>query len=242
MRLPEQKLEDRVDKTSNAFKRQVSAASGLGGGLTKLHGIVATLGSAYALHLGINAVREWTKLADVQDRAERSLRQAMVSMGRYSQEYETQVQGLASAIQSYTTYGDEAILEATRFLMTYRDISDEMMPRTMRAMADLAAFQGGSLVNAANMLGKAAMVWGQSCVGSASQSMKPLQNPAISTRYSHKSRNRWRSGKGHSRNTWRIVYVAWKHDRGYQGKTGQRISRLSAFRRGCKRCVRGIGY
>ena len=102
-------------------------------------------------------IKGWERLSGVQEKAEAGMRQAMTSMGRYTEVFEQEILDTASALQSMSTFGDEAVLMGTKFLMTYKAIGDDVMPETMKAMTDLAALMKGDFVSAANMLGKASM-------------------------------------------------------------------------------------
>ena len=93
----------------------------------------------------------------VQERSVQSLNAALLSMGRTASGLSANLQGLAAQIQREGIIGDEAIIKGQAFLATYGQISNDMMPRVTRVMADLAAKMGGDTVTAANKLGKAAM-------------------------------------------------------------------------------------
>lgn len=92
-----------------------------------------------------------------QEKAVAAFEQTLRSMGRYTKELSTDLQVFASQLQNEGIFGDEVLLEGAKFLATYKDITNEMMPETMRVMADFAALTGGSVASAANILGKASM-------------------------------------------------------------------------------------
>ncbi|MBW1666712.1 MAG: hypothetical protein JRJ66_01435 [Deltaproteobacteria bacterium] len=102
-------------------------------------------------------ISHWEELSGVQERAEAGMIQAMKSMGRHTPELEKKLFGVAKGLQAVTTFGDEATLEGMKFLLTYKDITDDLLPRTAAVMLDLAALMGGDTRQAANMLGKASM-------------------------------------------------------------------------------------
>ena len=102
-------------------------------------------------------ISKWEELTEVQEKAEAGTKAAMISMGRYSEVANQAILDTAAALQQFSTFGDEAILMGTKFLMTYEKITDRLMPRTMKIMTDLAALMKGDFVSAANMLGKASM-------------------------------------------------------------------------------------
>jgi hypothetical protein len=103
------------------------------------------------------AVRNFISAANEQQRSVEGMETAMRSMGRYTPELSKKLQQLAQDLQKTTNFGDEATMSGMKFLLTYRDIGDEMLPRTSKAMLDLAALMGGDTKQAANMLGKASM-------------------------------------------------------------------------------------
>ena len=101
--------------------------------------------------------KEFLSLAGTQRAAELQTMAAEKSMGRYTETFHKSMLTLASDLQSVSVYGDEFILNGMKMLMTYRDIGNDVMPRTSKAMVDLAALMKGDMVSAANMLGKASM-------------------------------------------------------------------------------------
>lgn len=115
---------------------------------------VIGLGGVYAID---RLTRRFENLSSVQDKAEAGMTQAMRSMGRYTDELHDRMLRIAYDIQGKTTFGDEAIIQGQKFLLTYKDITDDVLPRAAAAMADLAALMGGDTTQAANMLGKASM-------------------------------------------------------------------------------------
>jgi len=122
-----------------------------------MQGLAKAVAGVFAAATIKRAMTEWVQLAGKQQQAVAGLEQAMRSMGRYSTEFRDQLLSQAKALQEVTTFGDEATIEGQKFLMTYRDITDDLMPRATKAMLDLAALMGGDTRQAANMLGKASM-------------------------------------------------------------------------------------
>lgn len=142
--------------------------SGLQRGLKKAGGIVKgftsrifSLKSAIVGALGVGSLGALAASSvaafRVQEQAVAKLDASIVSMGRTTIGLSSKLQELASQIQQEGILGDEALLEGASFLTTYGKISDQMLPRTMRVMADLAAKMGGDTTRAANLLGKASM-------------------------------------------------------------------------------------
>lgn len=142
------------ENTGPAFKKVQGRMSRLKKSVASLQGAFVALAGAYGVQ---RLISSWVSLAAVQQEAEAGMLQAMKSMGRYTPELHKRLLDVASGLQEITTYGDEAIIQGQKFLLTYRDITDDMLPRTTSVMTDLAALMGGDMKQAANMLGKASM-------------------------------------------------------------------------------------
>jgi len=113
--------------------------------------VITIFSVAAAARVGRDMVRAYQD----QEQAVAALNQSLRSMGRTTVGLSGQLQALATQIQSRGIIGDEAIIRGQSFLTTYGKISDDLLPRTTRAMADLAAKMGGDTVSAANLLGRA---------------------------------------------------------------------------------------
>jgi len=138
-------------KGLNAAKRNVK----------KFTGQIFNLKSAIVGAIGVGSLGALSKSAigafAKQEQAVAKLNASIISMKRNTKGLSGNLQKLATQIQNKGVIGDEAILEGASFLTTYRDISDKLLPRTIRVMADLAAKMGGDTTRAANLLGKASM-------------------------------------------------------------------------------------
>ena len=117
----------------------------------------AAIGGVFAVRQAFNFFTESAKLAGIQEEALVGLETVMKSMGRYSPEFFNQMVKTAQGLQKVTTFGDEATIAGQKFLMSYREIPDELMPRASAAMLDFAAMMKGDVAGAANALGKASM-------------------------------------------------------------------------------------
>jgi hypothetical protein len=149
-----EKVRSFTEKAVQQFKRMGDFVRNIGKKLFNLKSIAIGALAGWGIK---RVVGEFERLAGVQEQAEATLKQAMVSMERYSEGAFEAMKEHASALQKVTTFGDEATLSGMKFLMTYKDITDDLMPRASRAMLDLAALMGGDTRQAANMLGKASM-------------------------------------------------------------------------------------
>ncbi len=127
----------------------------------KFTGQILSLKSAIVGALGAASIGALAKSAvsafEQQEQAVASLDASIKSMGRNTKGLSRNLQELASQIQNEGILGDEAIIQGTSFLTTYGEISDRLLPRTIRIMADLAAKMGGDTASAAKLLGKASM-------------------------------------------------------------------------------------
>jgi hypothetical protein len=88
------------------------------------------------------------------------LEAANKSMGRNTIGITDAMMKHAAELQKEGIIGDEAIIQGQSFLSTFKQISDDMMPRATEAMVELMAKTGKSGQSAANMIGKAAMGMG----------------------------------------------------------------------------------
>ena len=148
------KVDRTVEKSSTRMKRFGTAL----GNLRKrfLNVRTAMLGVGTALS-GVFLSKRLIEASNAQAEAVEGLNQALVAMGRYTPELSEGLQGVASSLQSLTNFSDEAIIEGQKFLATYSDITNDMLPRSTKIMADLATLMGGDTVQAANLLGKASL-------------------------------------------------------------------------------------
>jgi hypothetical protein len=143
------KAKDLASKTFKKLKRQVRL---LGSDLKTAAKFVVGFGAA-VLAMSAVAVREWGK----QEKAVAGLRQVLKSMGRETPGLERRILDTAAALQELGIGADDAIIEGTKFLATYKQISDEQLPEVMAVMTDFVALTGKDMPQAANILGKAAM-------------------------------------------------------------------------------------
>ena len=141
-------------KMAASFKSLGTGIKSIGSKLLNLKTLAIVSLAGWGLKRLVDA---WEGLSATQEKAEAGMTQAMKSMGRYTKSFHDQVLNTASALQKMSTFGDENIIMGTKFLMTYKDIGDDVMPRAMQAMTDLAALMGGDFQSSANMLGKASM-------------------------------------------------------------------------------------
>lgn len=139
---------DRLNKTGKSAARQAERTG------QAFHKMGALFGAA----IGYLSVRSFSSLISAykyQEQGLASMQAGVVSMGRSTRGLTKDLRALAAHLQQHGVIGDEAIIKGTAFLTTYGKITDELMPRTVRVMADIAAKTGMDLPAAANLLGRA---------------------------------------------------------------------------------------
>jgi len=154
-------LDRTAKEAGRSFKGFAASVEGFASRLSSfravLGGLAVGLLASRALGALTEVMGEGVRAAEAEEVAIRGLHQALISMGRYSPEFERRLIALASALELQTAHGNEAILTAAKFLTTYKEISNEVLPRALRVTLDIARGWGVDLRTAANMVGKAAM-------------------------------------------------------------------------------------
>lgn len=141
----------RGDRNVNIFIRGHDKASAA---LRKVRGSVVAVGAAVA---GITAVlAKATKAAAVQQQAEAELAAAFKDSGFAVEENIKRAKEYASALQSQSVYGDEAILGAQKLLVRLGKLSGDGLDRATKAAVDLAAATGQDLRSAFRLVAQAA--------------------------------------------------------------------------------------
>ena len=106
----------KVDKLSGSFKQSDTTTTSL---ISTLKG----LGIAYAALRIERTIEGWSKMAQAQDQVDRTLKAAMISNGRYTDQFYQNTLKQAQALQKLTGE-DDATIEATqRMLMSFNSIA-----------------------------------------------------------------------------------------------------------------------
>lgn len=132
-----------MSKQSNPVNALTSSLKGLVGAYLGLRGIQAVISFA----------NEATEAFRTQERAVLSLNNTLANAGIYSEQYSQHIQELARSIQSYSNYGDEAIIKAQALGQAYigqTKITDQLT----KATVDFAAATGMDLDQAFTLVGK----------------------------------------------------------------------------------------
>ncbi len=151
------KLDKSLQDVKNSGQATVSQNSILEGSMDKLKTQVTRLIGAYVGLKGIKAVTSYivstNEAFKVQERAILSLNNALMNSGSYTYEYSQHLQQLASDIQSYSNYGDEATEKAIALGQAFMG-NVRMTDELIKATVDFAAATGKDLDSAFTLVGK----------------------------------------------------------------------------------------
>lgn len=90
-----------------------------------------------------------------QEQAERKLETVIRSTGQAAGLTAQELKDMASGLQSVTTFGDEAIIEAQGLLLTFTKVGKDVFPQATESILDMATKLKIDLRSATVMLGKA---------------------------------------------------------------------------------------
>lgn len=139
-----------VTSFGKAFSKSLSAISK---SVFSVQGAIVGLGAAFASAGVANAIGTITQAASRQEDAINSLNTALAISGEFSKEASQDFQDYASAIQSVTTVGDEAVLEQLALVKAFGATNEQAKDLTT-ASIELAAAQGKSLEEATRQVAK----------------------------------------------------------------------------------------
>lgn len=115
------------------------------------------LASTWALLKIKSFIKDWTNLYEEMEKADKLLDQAAANSGKYSRAWSLATREMASALQDLTGTHRLMIEMGQRLLITFDEITTDMLPRATLAMVNYAAFTGVSMNSAAKAVGKASM-------------------------------------------------------------------------------------
>lgn len=138
-------VERQSGRTEKATKKLTRSYQGLGGVVARAAGILA----AGLLTRGV------IRNTIAQEKAVSQLNAVLKSTGRFSEEASESLRDYAKALQSTTTFGDEAILGAQNLLLTFKQIGGEEFPRATKAILDMSIAMDQGLKESTIQLGKA---------------------------------------------------------------------------------------
>ena len=90
-----------------------------------------------------------------QEKAERKLKQALKSTGHSAGLTHKQLLLMASGLQSITTHGDEAVIEAQSLMLTFTNINKDVFPQALESILNVSDAMGQDLKQSTIQIGKA---------------------------------------------------------------------------------------
>lgn len=143
-----------------ASKQTITLKTAMMGLKTVLVGVGVALAGMVA-YRGFAALKDFMTNASAaameDEKSFRSMEQVMRSMGRYSPELMDQLKVITREMLNLAAADDTATNDALKFLGTYGQITNDVLPRALKLTMDLANGWNMNLQSAANMVGKAAM-------------------------------------------------------------------------------------
>lgn len=136
------------DKTRAALNSAKRGLSDVRSAALSLSGALAGLGAAFSIKAVIDATVR-------QEQALRQVEARIKSTGGAAGFSRDQIAGMATALQSVTTFGDEAILEMQSVLMTFTRVTGDVFAQASESVLDMATAMGTDAKSAALQLGKA---------------------------------------------------------------------------------------
>lgn len=139
-----------VSKATGEIQKQTNPVNAL---TSKLKGLVGAYLSIRGIQAAFNGIIQSTEAFREQERAVLSLNNTLANAGVYSDSYSKHIQELASTIQGYSNYGDEAIIKAQALGQSFvgqTKITDQLT----KATVDFAAATGMDLQQAFTLVGK----------------------------------------------------------------------------------------
>ena len=113
--------------------------------------------STWALMKIKSFTKDWTNLYEEMEKADRLLAQAAANSGKYSSQWMHSTKEMANAVQDLTGTHRTTTEMGQRLLITFDEITTDMLPRATLAMINYAAFTGVSMNSAAKAVGKSSM-------------------------------------------------------------------------------------
>ncbi len=101
------------------------------------------------------AVADLIEISNVQESAMRRTVALYEASGRGGEEAAQKLFDYASALQKVSTFGDEATIAASKYLVIMQNLSEEALPRATQVSADLAAAMGEDISAAMQKVARA---------------------------------------------------------------------------------------
>lgn len=149
-------LKSSLDSMQSDIRRWGSNVSAIGVGAFAAWGATKVFDGVRAgLSELASLVKEFVAIAEEAAQVDAQLTAAVESTGRAAGFTANELKAMASDLQSFTTYGDEAIKTAQTMILQFRNIKGEQFERVTELALDMAARLGGEASAAAQQLGKA---------------------------------------------------------------------------------------
>ncbi|TDQ63565.1 tail length tape measure protein [Maritalea mobilis] len=116
---------------------------------------VVAIGAAAAAAGIAVASKSFLSASIAQEKSVKQLEAVLKSTKQVAGLTSKELQKMASAMQSVTTYGDETVIEAQSLLLTFTKIGRDAFPQALEATLNVATAMGTDLKSAALQVGKA---------------------------------------------------------------------------------------
>jgi hypothetical protein len=111
--------------------------------------------ASFAMSLVGMTIGKLIKAYGKQEQVEKKLAQALKSTGHSAGLTHKQLLLMASGLQSVTTHGDEAIIEAQALMLTFTNINKDVFPQTLESILNVSDAMGQDLKQSTIQIGKA---------------------------------------------------------------------------------------
>jgi hypothetical protein len=141
-----------IEKVTTKLRQMVRGSERAQRSASKLGSVVGRL--AAGLSVGLLG-RAFLAKTEAQEKAVARLNATLKATGRFSEGTSEQLQRQAAALQSLTTFGDEAIIGAQGLITTFKNIGGDVFPRVTKAVLDMSEVMDQDLKSTVVQVGKA---------------------------------------------------------------------------------------
>ena len=140
-------------ETKETGSASSSAATGMGGLTSSAAAAAAGIAAAtVVVKAFVSAAKECVEALKLQEQAETRLSAVLKATGNQIGMTVDDLKSLASATQSITRFGDEAVIEAEKVLIATQSLDKDGLQRALMTSADLAEAMGTDIVSAASTM------------------------------------------------------------------------------------------
>ena len=144
------RLNNEVKKTKGASEQASSGLGGLNSSALKAAAVIATVVAAVKAVVSVS--KELINSYRDQELSQARLQSVLKATGNQIGMTVGDLKDLASATQSVTRFGDEAVMEAEKLLIATQSLDKDGLQRAIMASADLAEAMGEDIVSAASTM------------------------------------------------------------------------------------------